>query len=305
MGAYGGLGNVTWGNESVCLRLPGFDVRFSGLSVTQKEQLAADFLDFELSDPLTQQAHNPAQLMCDVHRLNTPLTTSADSLERDGQYSPLKERVSDGIEITGVNFKAHFGSDKEGISQAWLGVEHENEFAQAIVVENFLRIYAAHNALAHKGVLLHSAGLVFDHQAYIFVGRSGVGKTTLTRKAYRFGATVLSDDINLVMPSDSGFNAYKVPFTGEFGRTVEHTNVAASFPIKAIILLEQGDSIRASFSTASFAVSRLIAGSPFVNTDEREIDALFDIYTNLVSKLPIIKLSIPYQCEINAVMRPI
>ena len=303
------FGDVTWGNESLWLRLPGFDVCFSGLSVTQKEQLSADYLAFELSTQQLAQAlaktANPTSLMCEVQRLNSPLNIANENLERDGQYSPLKLRVDDGIEITGVNFKAYFGLNKQGIHQATISVEQENEFSRATVVENFLRIYAAHNALAHQGALLHSAGLVFDQKAYIFVGRSGVGKTTLTRKAHRAGATVLSDDINLVMPSESGFNAYKVPFTGEFGRTVDHSNVATSFPIKAIILLEQGDSISASISSAPNAVSRLIAGSPFVNTDELEIDSLFDIYTKLVSQLPIIKLAIPYQSEISDIVQAI
>ena len=297
--------DLSWGSESLCLHLPGFEVCFSGLSHAQKNQLELDYAGFELSAQHLKQANKSTKIVCEVRRLDEPVNIPMECLTRDGQYTPIKQRVAGGVQITGMNFKAYFDSGRECDSQAWVGVAREHEFSQAIVVENFLRIYAAHNAISHHGALLHSAGLVFNQQAYIFVGRSGVGKTTLTRKAHAVGATVLSDDINLIMPSFAGFDAYKVPFTGEFGRTVDHLNVAKSFPLKAVVLLQQGESIEADFATASFAVSRLLAGSPFVNTDEHEVDALFEIYTNLTSKLPVITLAIPYESEIYDIITPI
>ncbi len=144
--------------------------------------------------------------------------------------------------------------------------------------------------LQYSGVVLHSAGLVFDEQAYIFSGRSNAGKTTLTRKAYAIGARVLSDDINLILPGDTGYDAYAVPFTGEFGRTLDHAGGKESYPVAGIVLLEHSDHLETLPVSSSAAVARLLTGCPFVNTDEHESDALFDSITGIVEKVPVIRL---------------
>ncbi len=168
---------------------------------------------------------------------------SADELSLEGQYTPLTRHTKSpaGFHVTGINFEASLRTDNSGHST--LGVVHEHELAQAIVIENYLRIITAHKVLQYSGVVLHSAGLVFYEQAYIFSGRSNGGKTTLTRKAYAIGARVLSDDINLVLPAkqtcDHDYDAYAVPFTGEFGRTLNHAGGKESYPLAGIVLLGQ------------------------------------------------------------------
>jgi len=293
-----------WGCEEFWLQIPGFRACFTGLSNKQKKQLALDYSDYIIEVNELEREHSAATLVCETYRLDAPIDLSSDELENDGQYSPLKKRDVHGVEITGVNFKAYFTTGKE-VNRAALGVTYEEDLTSAIVFENFLRIYTAHNATALGGALLHSAGLVFNNQAYIFVGYSGVGKTTLTRKAHATGTKILSDDINLIMPSGNGFIAYKVPFTGEFGRTVDHTNTAISFPLKAVILLEQGETLLAEATTSSFAVSRLLAGSPFVNTDDQEVKTLFDTYIDLTAKVAVIKLAVPIVSSIDDIMQSI
>ena len=181
---------------------------------------------------------------CDVFRLHNAPKVTADQLTRDGQYAPRKSsirRIRGICKVTGINFEADLALQTSAVSS--LSVFHEHELAQANVIENYLRIFSAHRVLQQGGVVLHSAGLVFDDKAYIFSGKSNAGKTTLTRKAYRIGARVLSDDINLLLPSEDGknFDAYAVPFSGEFGRTLDHTGSNESYPVAGIILLEQDD----------------------------------------------------------------
>ena len=273
-----------WGSRSLSINLPAVNINFIGLSDQQHETLCKSYLNF------TQPKGETSGIECCVFRLDCLPEISPSELSLKGLYAPKKVRNKDldYLSITGANFEARLTLASPGIST--LGVVNEKELAHANVIENFLRIVSAHKVLEQKGVVLHSAGLVFDENAYIFSGRSNAGKTTLTRKAYAKGARVLSDDINLVLPSSTGYDAHAVPFTGEFGRTLDHDGGKESYPLSGIILLEQGEQLQTLPVAKSIAVARLLTGCPFVNTDEYESSALFDSVTGLVEKVPVIRM---------------
>lgn len=102
-------------------------------------------------------------------------------------------------------------------------VEGEILLAEAVpddlvaVVENTLRVMAAYRLHRAGGVLLHSAGVVSNGRAYLFVGRSGAGKTTFARRSLSEGRAVLSDDLNAILPGSGGLRVRQVPFAGELG----------------------------------------------------------------------------------------
>lgn len=276
----------SWGQDTFELSLPLGNIQFTGLSTLQLGILEADYAAFS-----ALSGANPAgNIKCRAYKLSQPLCVTPEALTRDGLYTPRAIRTQDGagVQLTGINFSAQIVGD--GSSASSLGVALEEELPKPIVCENFLRVWMAHAALQQRGAILHSAGLVFDGKAYIFQGYSNAGKTTLTRKAYAGGARVLSDDINLLLPSDNGFRAHGVPFTGEFGRTLEHPGGRESFPVAGIILIEQGDELKTEQLTAPAAVARLLTGCPFVNTDEQASELLFDAVTAMVEALPIVRL---------------
>lgn len=268
------------------MRLPTGTIRFTGLSAQQASSLLTTYARFIPADAASSEA---GDVDCATHPLATDLTIDPEDLAVAGLYTPMKLRRAGVFEVTGINFKARIPVDSAH-GQASLGVAREDDLTLANVIENFLRILTAHQALAQGGLVLHSAGLVFERQAWIFVGRSGAGKTTLTTKAHRAGATVLSDDVNLLLPKRDGYRAYAVPFTGEFGRTLDHAGSKDSYPVAGVILLEQGERLAAHRVTPATATARLMVGSPFVNTDEEETDRLLDNLESLASALPVISL---------------
>lgn len=280
----------SWGSHSVKIQLPASSVLLTGISLAQKISLKSLYSGF-ISNTATSE--NESYIECAAYQLGSPINISLDEISIDGQYTPIKKQNSGKLYVTGTNFVAQIALNTPGAS-ATIGVVAEKDFMRPDVVENFLRIYTAHKALVKKGVMLHSAGLVFNGQAYIFAGRSNAGKTTLTSKAYNKGAHVLSDDINIVLPAkkpdNNLYDAYAVPFTGEFGRTLDHTGGKKSYPVAGIVLLEQSDHLETLPVTSSEAVARLLTGCPFVNTDESESEALFDSVTRLVSKVPVVRL---------------
>lgn len=278
----------SWGEHILQLKLPTSDVKLTGLSVSQKNALKQAYPRFAIT---MGRDISKDGITCRACRLDHPPAVSPDDLTRDGLYTPriIRRHIS-GIEVTGINFEARIGLGA-GHTETSLGVVQEDELPRANVIENFLRIFSAYQALAVHGVMLHSAGLVFNNQAYIFSGRSNAGKTTLTRKAYEKGAWVLSDDINLVLPGKDGYQAHAVPFSGEFGRTLDHRGGKDAYPVAGIILLEQGDQLGTEPVRPSRAAARLLTGCPFVNMDARESERLFDAVTRLVARVPVIRLT--------------
>ena len=275
-----------WGTHTLLFKFPAMTLQLKGLNRAQRDLLRDNYKRFIVEKLLPADEHC---IECSVYQLPHAPIVAHEQLTRDGQYTPLQTRTPHGIELTGINFLSQI-QVKSPYAPLTLGVANETELAQANVIENFLRVMTAYRTIQQSGLLLHSAGLVFDDRAFIFPGRSNAGKTTLTRKAYQYGARVLSDDINVLLPQEGGYRAYAVPFTGEFGRTLEHQGGQESYPVAGIILLEQGDGIRTAKVGKSNAVAALLAGCPFVNTAAEESALLFDAVINLVSHHPVVRL---------------
>ncbi|HPC83147.1 MAG TPA: hypothetical protein P5234_06760 [Thermoanaerobaculaceae bacterium] len=279
----------TWGIEEIHIDLPACSVRIEGLSRGQKNQVACDY------SRLVGEPHDEpvtAEVVCQATRLAVPLGRPISSFSRNGQYTPLKRRHDSGIEITGYEFVATVSRTGSTPMEAVLSVADEMELASPDVLQNFLRIVTAHCALDRGGVVLHSAGVVHDGRAVILAGHSNVGKTTLARKAIGAGSKVLSDDINLVLPDNGEYRAFKVPFTGELGRLPDRDGGKRSYPLAGLALLEQAPRLTAAPVRPAAAVAGLLAASPFVNDDPEELPALLDILTRLVAGVPVVRLGV-------------
>lgn len=275
-----------WGSQALWLKLQALDILLAGLSERQHSSLQEMYHNYVIEPTAMPDNYS---IKCKVYRLAKSLSIPVDKFDHGGIYTILKNRQQDTLLLIGYNFKAQVELNQIYPTGS-IGVAKEQELAQVDVIENFLRIYVAYQTLQHNGLLLHSAGLIIDDQAYIFTGPSNVGKTTLTRKAYQQGAGVLSDDINQLLPGQDGYQAHAVPFTGEFGRTLDHSGGQDAYPVAGIILLEQGKKLMTKTVTTADAVAGLLTGCPFVNTDAEESSRLFDAVINLVAALPVIRL---------------
>ncbi|MEO1302477.1 MAG: hypothetical protein AAFV36_04775 [Myxococcota bacterium] len=85
--------------------------------------------------------------------------------------------------------------------------------------------------LLRDGVVLHASAVVIDGRAYVFVGPSGAGKTTLAR-LLRDDHTVLSDERIIVREFSDGYRVYGTPWPSDL-RAAENS----SAPLGAIFLL--------------------------------------------------------------------
>lgn len=71
------------------------------------------------------------------------------------------------------------------------------------------------------GIIIHAAGIIMNERGYIFAGKSGAGKSTISRLfAFRSGIEVLSDDRIVIRKIDDTFMAFGTPWPGEAGIAV-------------------------------------------------------------------------------------
>ena len=276
---------------------------FTGLNAEQIDALQVSYPRF-LAGANDSPEDSEDDVECRACRLVEMPELPIETLTRDGQYAPRIVTGPNGIELTGINFQARVPLYPAG-EPGWLGVAQAQQLVQPIVIENFLRVFTAHQALRRGGVVLHSAGLVVEGRAFLFAGRSGAGKTTLTRKGHATGAGVLSDDINLVLPAAAGYEAHAVPFTGEFGRTLAHPGARAAYPVAGVVLLDRGDRLGTDRVSPSTAIARLLAACPFVNMEAATSAPLFDALTGLVAGLPVIALRCRRDDGFDDIMRAV
>ncbi len=100
-------------------------------------------------------------------------------------------------------------------------------------LENLLRFFLSDFLAKEGGALFHAAALILDDYALLLPGKSGSGKTTISRLAGL--DLVLSDEMPaLVRRSDNHFSIYATPFWGELGKG----KLASCRPLKGIFLFE-------------------------------------------------------------------
>lgn len=136
------------------------------------------------------------------------------------------------------------------------------------------------NALAPHGIcVVHAGAVAFEDRGLLFCGRSGAGKTTLSRLCRSAGAVLLNDDRQFIW-IESG-QAWLAP-TPWHGAEPEINN--RRVPLRAIFHLEQSHEDRATPIAGAEAAARLLGNTvaPFYRAEALEHTlALLDRVTAL------------------------
>lgn len=151
-------------------------------------------------------------------------------------------------------------------------------------LDSLLRILLSVLLLPRRGFLLHAATVVRDGKAYVFMGRSGAGKSTVA--ALSPSGTVLTDEISLLRFSRGQWRAFGTPFWGEF--RADGRNVSA--PVAGVFALVQGSSNQKKALGEKDALAALLANTLFFSRDRQLRERLLAIQTQLVSGVPVSQL---------------
>jgi hypothetical protein len=116
-----------------------------------------------------------------------------------------------------------------------------------------------------RGVLIHAAGWQMGERGYLFPGRSGRGKSTISRLLIEAGLGQVIGDDRIVARERSGvFRIFGTPWPGELG-IVRNTSV----PLCGMFFLTHAEENRIVPLSATAAVERLfpVASIPWYETD--------------------------------------
>jgi len=152
--------------------------------------------------------------------------------------------------------------------------------------------------LRFDAILLHSAALSVDGQAYLFSANSGTGKTThMTLWLDKFGerAFVINGDKPIIRKKDGVFYVFGTPWCGKEG-----LNRNSGVPLKGICILERAEKNTASPVNGRDAMLFLLTQT--VHPSKKELSCLMlDNLGQLIEKIPVYRLGCnmePEACEV-------
>lgn len=153
-----------------------------------------------------------------------------------------------------------------------------------LVLTSMLRIAFAQAILRRDGISIHASAVAADGKAWLFLGKSGTGKSTHARIWLRNipGARLLNDDNPSVRLVDGKAVAFGTPWSG---KTPCYRNESA--PIGGIVRLVQGD---ADIFTKKDEVAALVALLPscsVVHSDAALQSLLCDTLARLIELVPV------------------
>ena len=133
---------------------------------------------------------------------------------------------------------------------------------------------------------LHCATVGDQGRGILFLGPSGIGKTTQAERWVQYrGSSIINGDIGLVQRTDDGYFAWGTPWHGSSPYCLN-----ACVPVKALVVLKQAPENRLRELTGFEKVSE-VSGSVFYPTWlENGMELCTDTLNHLLTDLPVYRL---------------
>jgi hypothetical protein len=132
------------------------------------------------------------------------------------------------------------------------------------------------------GALIHAAGVDCNGGSFIFPGRSGAGKTTLSRQLASGGnMKLLSDDRVVVRKSSKTFRTFGTPWPGEGGMAVNN-----SVLLSGIFFINHSEHSRVEEISRQKALENLLSVTSIPWYDPEVMDKVLLFCEDLTSGIP-------------------
>ena len=136
--------------------------------------------------------------------------------------------------------------------------------------------------LRHDAVSIHASAVFCNGQAYLFLGKSGTGKSTHSALWIENipGTELLNDDNPTIRILNGKAYAYGSPWSG---KTACYKNV--SFPVGGMVRLNQAPENSFQLQEGADAFVALYPGCSFIARDEYLRNSLYDTLTVLAGSV--------------------
>lgn len=153
-----------------------------------------------------------------------------------------------------------------------------------MVLSSMLRIMYAQAVLVHGGVSVHASCVCLEGRGYLFLGKSGTGKSTHARQWMETfpGCSLLNDDNPVLRIKDNLLTAHGTPWSGK-----THCYKNESRPVAGIARLQQSSDNRFLHLDGPEAFAVLLPSCSAVRRDTRLQDALHETLIRITDLVPI------------------
>lgn len=211
-----------------------------------------------------------------------PVSSDAEFLEEDRNdmgHTRLY-RTSEGYRIElryADDTRPHIVETDKDFAHARAQIRWDDRYV-ATALTSMLRIIFAQAILPYDAVSLHASAVVSEGKAFLFMGKSGTGKSTHSALWIRhIGDTeLLNDDNPIVRVIEGKAVVYGSPWSG---KTPCYRNVSA--PVAAMVRLKQGPWNRFEPKEDIEAFGAVLPGCSVLRQDRRLHDALCATLTGL------------------------
>ena len=163
---------------------------------------------------------------------------------------------------------------------------HIVQSANPYALDTTLRILHSLLLAREGGLLVHAASAIRSGKAFLFVGVSGAGKTTISRLAPA-DTQLLTDEISYLRCDGRGYVAYGTPFAGELAKAGENTEA----PVAAVYVLRKGPENKIERMHDAEAVRTLLRNVLLFANDQGLTASVFETACRLVSCVPVYRLT--------------
>ena len=247
--------------------------------------LLPSFGPFRVTDP----AAGELLLTCEVRPLDTtaPLPLSGPLLEEslnDMGVVRLHAR-SEGYVVTlsPPGGAVHVMESNSRFSEVRIGLRFGEREAGSIL-GSLLRIAYSQAILYHEAISIHASAVFREGLAYLFMGRSGTGKSTHSSLWIRHipGTELLNDDNPTVRIRKGMAWAYGTPWSGK-----THCYRPLAFPIGGMVRLTQAPENRFRYQEGADAFVALYPGCSAICQDPELRSRLYDTVIRLAEAAPV------------------
>ncbi len=149
-----------------------------------------------------------------------------------------------------------------------------------------LHLFRAYSVLKHRILQFHSSLIKTSEQGIMFLGPSGIGKTTQAELWQKYRSSlIINGDIVFVQETDSGFLGWGTPWHGS-SPYCENTSV----PLKAMVVLKQSDQNSIRELTGFEKVTEVSNSVFYPQWLENGMELCLETLDHLLTSIPVYEL---------------